>query len=225
MKGGQLKRKPNYTLKAKVISNGCCKALSHYHLSIFKLHQLAKDEANLEKIEKCENYIDRYNEELKNYSAEEIEEAERVNYASYKRTKRLNDRIMYLLQFENALFLTLTFTDSVLNSTSEQTRREYVRKFLKTQCKYYVANIDYGKEKGREHYHAVVVPNSDMVDGKPYRDKIGNIDFKRVWFKSNENDFVNSSKRLAKYVNKLTNHAIKQTTKQNRVIYSKMSYE
>lgn len=214
------RKKPNYELKAKVIENGCCKFARKYSLSLWKLEQ-TNEETSEKDLAKILNHINRYGEELTNYSEEELKEAEKVNCASYKRTKRLKDRIDYILQNKDAKFLTLTFTDEILESTTSETRRRYITRFLKSQCSLYVANIDFGGKNGREHYHAVVIPLNAKIDGKDYREKCGSIDFKNVWHKSNEETMENSSKRLSKYVNKLTNHAIKETTKQNRIIYSK----
>ena len=233
-------KKPNFELKAKVIGNGCAKIQRKLSLSNWKNRQLESEIYNLEleqelygldnteKLEELEQKKDKvkrfqnlYDEKINSYTEEEIREAERVNDAGHKRTKRLKDRISMYLENENAIFLTLTFRPDVLENTTPQTRRDYVRKFLKSQCKYYVANIDFGKLNEREHYHAVVVPIFEKINGETYRKKCGSIDFERVWHKVDESDYENTSKRLAKYVNKLTNHAIKETTHQNRVIYSK----
>lgn len=71
----------------------------------------------------------------------------------------------------NAKFLTLTFNDSFFDrGTSEDTRRKYIRRFLKEQCQEYVANVDYGDKNGREHFHAIVVPKSTRIDYTPYCD-------------------------------------------------------
>lgn len=110
-----------------------------------------------------------------------------------------------LTRFE-CVFLTLTFTDKVLNSTTQETRRRYVSRWLKSKSDYYIANIDYGSENEREHYHAII--NCRVDNSWEY----GAINFKQI---TNKNE-----KALAKYINKLTNHAIKATTKQNKVIYS-----
>ena len=48
------------------------------------------------------------------------------------------------------------------------------------------------------------------------------IDFERIKISSKKNqDIESTSKKVSKYVSKLTNHAIKETTQQNRIIYSK----
>ena len=95
----------------------------------------------------------------------------------------------------------------------KETRRKYVSRCLKKYNTLYVANIDFGKKNGREHYHAVI--SIDKVDNKDWL--YGDIDFKRVRNKNIEED----KKRLSKYIAKLSNHAIKETTKRCCLLYSR----
>lgn len=140
----------------------------------------------------------------------EWKEAERICNAYYKRVKRLKDKIKHMLESGNCLFLTFTFTDKCLQTTSKDTRRQKVRRYLNLYDTEYVANIDFGKKNGREHYHAVI--QIDKVDSKLYN--YGALSFKRV---RSASDY----KKLAKYISKLTNHAIKETTQSNYIIYSR----
>lgn len=125
----------------------------------------------------------------------------------WKKTQRLKDRIAALIGESNgkATFVTLTFTDAVLDSTNEETRRRYVARYLKASGHRYVANIDYGDKNGREHYHAVV---SGRLD--PTAWQCGALHVKPIR--------ANNPEKLAKYVTKLTFHAIKTP---QRVIYSR----
>ena len=76
--------------------------------------------------------------------------ATNVNHASYKRrTARLKERIREAVASGSAWFITITFSPETLENTNEQTRRKYVSRWLKSLTPFYVANIDYGKEKGR----------------------------------------------------------------------------
>lgn len=138
-----------------------------------------------------------------------------INHSSYKRRLRLHERIEGMLKSSQCLFLTLTFTDKVLSSTSEETRRQYVRKFLKSFNTQYVANIDYGLQNEREHYHCVIA--IDRIEYSKWR--YGNIDFERI--RLSKRDIETSSKCLSKYIVKLTNHALKDTNKTCYVIYSR----
>ena len=155
----------------------------------------------------------------------EWKEAERINYAFYKRVKRLKEKITQMLNNGKCLFLTLTFTDKVLESTSPETRRRYVAYYLKQFGVPYIANIDFGtadayiddngnERQGtkREHYHAVIQTDKITLDDWH---KYGAIKLEKI--RTTKNDNI----RLAKYVSKLTNHAIKETTKRSCLIYSR----
>lgn len=164
--------------------------------------------------------IDERNELLERYFFI-IEECERNNinidkgmrlYENYrKRNQRLRKRISNIIECDS-LFLTFTFTDEVLAKTTQDTRQIYVRRFLKSFSDNYVANIDFGKENEREHYHAVcVVPG--RIDYTTW--KYGALNGERVRKNS-------SPLALAKYVNKLVYHATKETTTQ-RIIFSRQN--
>lgn len=147
---------------------------------------------------------------IENYKL--IKECSKINQSSYKRTKRLKDRIIEMFNNGECLFITLTFKDELLNNTTPEYRRKLVSRYLKKTSLCYVANIDFGKTNHREHYHAVVLSNKlDLTLWHPY----GAIKALRC-----HNNQISACK-LSKYVCKLTNHAIKETTKQIRIIYSK----
>lgn len=142
---------------------------------------------------------------------DDVNLARRINNSNNKRVKRLNDRIERYLSLGTCIWLTLTFNDTTIVNTTEQTRKTYVRKYLKSLSKYYVGNIDYGKTTEREHYHALVV--TDYVDmdkwtyGFAYTERIKN--------------HKGSSKALSKYVSKLTAHAVKESTRRSAYLYSR----
>jgi hypothetical protein len=138
--------------------------------------------------------------------------AQRLNNNEYKRVKRLKDKMLKSVLSNQAIFLTLTFNDKALAETTPRTRRRYVSRFLKSQSQFYIANIDFGTDKGREHYHAVLV--AQKVDYSMWR-KLGAINGKRVAPSDKSNV------RVSKYVAKLSNHAIKETARQVRLIYSR----
>lgn len=107
---------------------------------------------------------------------------------------------------KDTLFLTLTFTDDVLSSTSQKTRRTYVARFLKSHGLDYVANIDFGEKNGREHYHCVF--GSNFIDPNSW--SYGSIDFIHI---------TKTPNKIAQYINKLTFHSVKDTT--GFLIYSR----
>lgn len=152
-----------------------------------------------------------------NDNIELYNECIKIANSEYKRKQRLYDRIVYYLNFGKCYFITLTFSEEVLSNTTKEQRRRRVTEFLKQNYKAYVANIDYGDLHGREHYHAFV-----LFDKK--------VDFS-LWYNNKYMSLINSLpvriskdvdiKKISQYIAKLTNHAIKKTTKRNAIIYSR----
>ena len=129
-----------------------------------------------------------------------------------KRVQRLKSKLRKRVELYDCLFLTLTFTNEVLSSTNEKTRRTYVSRFLRDLCvPFYVANIDYGEQNEREHYHAIV--QSNFIDCHSY--KYGIINVERI----RKNKL--GADKISYYINKLSYHAFKDSTGQCRLIYSK----
>lgn len=130
----------------------------------------------------------------------------------YKRNNRLKIRIERLLKYDKPIFGTLTFNDSTLENTTEEQRHRIVKDFLGSNCLEYVANIDYGKKREREHYHFI---SDSKIDPKKWISKgLGACKF--VFIRENSLPL-----RLAKYLNKFINHSIKKTTKNHKIIYSR----
>lgn len=197
-----MKRNPNYKLKGVIIEEGDQVIVHKYDNLDYKKVSF------LEGLTIERDYMDLQLSLGKQY----ILECRRINIAYFSRKKRLKDRVNDLLHRGTCIFVTLTFRDDVLVSTTEETRRKYVQRYLKEKSDYYVANIDYGVDDlytHREHYHALLV--SDFVE--------------RSWeygFALHERVRTSSNpKVIAKYISKLTNHAIKASTKRCCYIYSR----
>ena len=158
------------------------------------------------------NEMLKLNEKFKDFFGDDWLIAQRLNHNEYKRVRRLKEKMLESVLSDNALFLTLTFNSDTIARTTIPTRRRYVARYLKSQSAFYIANIDFGARNGREHYHAVVVGQS--IDYKAWH-SLGAI--KGLKIAPTRNDTT----RVSKYVAKLTNHAIKETTKQFRLIYSR----
>ena len=137
------------------------------------------------------------------------------DYDKYKhKTFRVRRKILSMMVLGSCSFLTLTFTNDVLNSTSEETRRRYVARFLKQISDDYVGNVDYGKINGREHYHAVVRGiNIDMSAWDKYGFSHAQI--------VGKSDGSTQAAKMSKYIYKLSNHATKGTTNNKKIIYSR----
>lgn len=151
---------------------------------------------------------------LENGLNRELFECYKINEASWKRTQRLRKRIEDMLVSGPCLFLTLTFSDDTLSSTNEKQRRVAVSRYLKQyNCKY-VANIDFGTKNHREHYHAVI--GCERVNFDTWK-KYGSLDIERIRLKNMDCDKY----KLSKYICKLSNHAIKETTRRCSLLYSR----
>lgn len=154
--------------------------------------------------------------ELDNYCkltnlSKELKECSKINHASFERVKRLKNRVADILTSGESSFITLTFTNKVFETTNQETRRRYVARWCKSFGVPYVANIDFGKNTDREHYHCVLgclPPNKSW--------SYGFMDIERIKT-NNETNII----CLSKYVSKLANHCIKETTKRNALIYSR----
>lgn len=156
-----------------------------------------------------DKYLDIVNYFEKNYRFE-WRRAFQINNNYYHKLKRLRDRINHII-FLPSVFLTITFKTDVLENTSPETRRKYVQRFLKSYNVPFVANIDYGKKNGREHYHCLIA--SQDIDYTSF--KYGAVNGEKV------RNFNNDDIKLSKYICKFSNHAIKDTTKHTRIIYSR----
>ena len=142
----------------------------------------------------------------------EYKECIRLWNSHIQRVKRLKDRIETMLLSGDCLFLSITWNNDFYNKHSFNTKKRYVKSFLSSLNCPYVANLDYGKKNGRLHYHAVV--QTEYLNPKDW--EFGNLDIQRI--RNNNED----TERLSKYIAKLTNHAIKETTKRNSIIYSRV---
>jgi len=163
------------------------------------------------------SYNELYNYCLENNLMHELQECVKINHAEYERVKRLKERVKSMLLQGKCLFLTLTFTDDTLAKTTPKQRRVAVVRFLKQFDSPYIANIDFGADKTktmREHYHAVI--RCDKIEFEGWR-KYGNINAKVIRNRNIDNDKT----KLAKYVSKLSNHAIKESAKRSSLIYSR----
>lgn len=158
---------------------------------------------------------------LEDSNPTEYKEYFRILDAKHKRVSRLRARIFDMIYKNDSLFLTFTFTDKTLNKTCADTRRQAVRRFLNALNVPYVANIDFGKKNEREHYHAVV--QIGRVDYSKW--KYGAINGIKIRndIKYDDDGVITSEsvEKIARYVAKLTNHAIKETTRRSVIMYSR----
>lgn len=216
--GKMNKRKPDYVLKHKVSNITCSNGMALTKI-VKDVEKYLKAKERLEMLGIVPNYKTLTEDSFKAYleAFEDIPgfilaETKRIVKAESQRNLRLRKRVSDMLQ-KNCVFVTLTFNDACLDSTTKEKRRRYVKDWLGAlHCKY-VANIDFGEKKEREHYHAIIQLDAiGSVDAENWR-KYGAINFKRV--------IVSNHKALANYITKLTRHAIKKSTQREALIYSR----
>lgn len=214
------KRKIDYAFKSKILNEHSDLLVKQKRASLYEysLHRLYEEGVILYALRSEKDGFIPYND-LVSYCEEnglinELKECMKINHAEYERTKRLKNRIATMLLNGQCIFITLTFNDSTLQDTTEKQRRVAVSRYLKQYGCLYVANIDYGANNKREHYHALI--NCNKIDFSSWR-KYGNINAERVRNKDIESDKT----KLSKYIAKLSNHAIKETTKRSCLIYSR----
>lgn len=207
--------KVDYRYKSTILKTDLCKRIN----VIDKQTYLNSIDGIIEDNALDNKYFDLLNE----YDFKAIEEARKINKASFYRIRRLKERITNMLKSGHCIFCTFNFNDKTLNETSAETRRKYIRRYLKQFNCSYVANIDFGSDKeyidrkghkrvgtSREHYHALV-----QIDRLPMKWSHGYQYLEHVHIKSS------TDVRLSKYISKLSNHAIKETTKRSCLIYSR----
>lgn len=144
-----------------------------------------------------------------NYHYKNYEKA--LNKQKKRYIKRLKE--MFKKDYYKVYFLTFTFTNKTLEKTNQKTRLRYIKDFLNKQASEYMLNLDYGKANNREHYHAIILSRYKVILAKEY--KYGVLRFYKCHPTYN---YVN-----AKYdsIDKLTNHAFKETTRESKIIYSR----
>lgn len=135
---------------------------------------------------------------------------ERTYKASSNRQNRLNKRIKSMLKLNCPvkLFITFTLNNENISKDIKLLRKHISNFFKKNNAVDYVANVDYGKKNGRLHFHAVAVFNSE-IDLKAW--SLGAINIEHIRIKDPNNLEPADYLQLSRYINKLTNHALKKT--------------
>lgn len=91
------------------------------------------------------------------YSEEEWQKVSKAFQNRKQKKKRANAYLFHMQEcYDELHFFTFTFTDDVLSSTTEETRKKYVQRWMDTFARDYYANQDFTPVKHREHYHSVV---------------------------------------------------------------------
>lgn len=145
---------------------------------------------------------------------------DRILKARYNKLSRIKKRFLYLLcRRKYIFFCTFTFSDEYIDKC-DRTKKDLIKNAImdSSDDSYYILNIDYGKNTEREHYHAIIGSNYDIsfplmvnYDCFSYIEPI----------RCTKDDLV----RITKYINKLSNHCVKDTTFNRRIIYNFKGYD
>lgn len=149
------------------------------------------------------------------YTFEELVDARKLLNSMRMKNKRLRQRIDLMLTCSsNVCFCTFTLNEQYINY-SKTTLEIYLKRILKDNCPIYIANADYGSQNERLHFHAVAIVNDIQKLKNDW--KFGFSDIQVVCAREN------CEIKMAKYVSKLTNHALKDSTRplENKLIYSR----
>lgn len=212
-------KKPNYKLKADILNEN---NFLHSFIKVEKQeYRFFNDKISYEEYEvsrALRDYLYKSNREW-------YEECGRMSHARCKRVVRIRKYITDIMISSPCQFLTFTFTDKSLQDTSPETRRQVVRRFLTDLNVPYVANIDFGKKNGREHYHAVVASGKVNYKLWDYGALNGKVIRNDVKVDEDGSISIESAQKISRYIAKLTNHAIKQTVRRNVAIYCRKKYK
>lgn len=153
---------------------------------------------------------------------EKNEDFERILSARYMKVSRVKKRIIYLFsRYKYNYFCTFTFDDINIKKC-DRTKRDMIKNVLLAYSDdiKIILNIDFGKQTEREHFHAIVSTNRNDNFNKYIQSNYPN-------FCLAEEIKVNSVgiKKLSKYINKLSNHATKESTKRSRLYYNFKGYD
>lgn len=191
------KKELRNTLKAELTNNGVLKYGRYLRRENFKNGFIDGNPWKLK--------ID----DLYSTTPEVAKQIDLINNAKWQKQKRCLNRVskMVLHGMENNIpcyFVTLTFTNETLERLDSLTRRRYVSRYARSlDAVDYYCNIDYGEKNGREHYHGVILGgNQKWSEWEKYGF------FKIETIGNDHTDEI----RIGKYITKLSNHAIKEST-------------
>lgn len=137
------------------------------HAKLLHLRRKYKLEPNQVRERQLQNIVDHFTVVYRDY----LNESRRIQRLWEKNRKRMQRIYRYVKrmasEFTGRLYLvSLTFDDDTLEHTSKETRKDYVRRWLNANAFDYYACIDYGRRKGREHYHALAVFDIPLSEEK-----------------------------------------------------------
>lgn len=164
----------------------------------------------------------------KEFTQEQWKECSRVHNACLQRKKILKNRINLMMSYK-VYFITLTFTDEVLNSTNKESRRKYVLRLFKSLgCVHYIACREYGSRTSREHYHAIIAMDNELTGywkKLKYRTVLKDSEIEKIWeyglVDVVQIDSEIGNQKVSRYLAKTSGYISKDTNKSEHLIYSR----
>lgn len=219
----------DYEIKIKLLSTNGVKTLAHCKNRVNHILHKSRTLLNysesqrlalINEYHQCRNIIDNTSD-VDYRVANNMMRARQMKSA---RVRKYIEMMFNIFKTSKLYFVSLTFNDDVLSSTSETTRRKYLIRYLKSINDYYIANIDYGKKNEREHYHCIIPIKDDDIEVFNAKKNIYH-NKGAIWKYGFEtckciNREIDDLTRISIYIDKFANHTIKETTKNTRVIYS-----
>lgn len=144
---------------------------------------------------------------------------ENILTARYHKVSRIKQDLVYLICRHSFIwFCTFTYDNYYINCC-ERTKKDLIKKVLNHEDFKYLMNKDYGSKTEREHYHVILATNYNVDIHLFLKEHY-------PCFSSAQrvNTTLNDVKRLSKYINKLTNHCIKDSTCNSRLYKNFKSY-
>lgn len=148
-------------------------------------------------------------------------EYERILSARYMKVSRVKKRLVYLLyNFRYIWFCTFTFDDHYIDKC-DRTKKDLIKNLLKEIDfnSYIILNVDYGSQTERQHFHCIFGTNKDL-DLKSILDQY----YPCYSYTEKIRLDTSSIKKIPKYINKLSNHAIKDSTNASRIYFNFKGY-
>lgn len=155
------------------------------------------------------------NYDLFPYDQDTVDECLRIRSNRKGKVHRLKERLTYWAMNRGLTcriyFVTFTLTNKVLETTTMDSRIQYIRRKLAQFALDYWGNLDYGVTTHREHYHFIVVtlPDTDIETELQNFPGRGFLNIKECMTRRDDID------KLSNYTDKLSLHALKLDTDRN----------
>lgn len=141
--------------------------------------------------------------------------------ARYNKVRRIKEHFLYIINRRKyVFFLTFTFNEKYINKC-DRTKKDLIKSCLNDiDDSLYILNVDYGDKNERQHYHCILGTDFDFTNSIYF-------DLTYPCFSYCEKIRLNTDdvKKVSKYINKLSNHACKDSTNYSRIYYNFKGYD